>query len=101
MRLAIPQKHTEAITSRPLLLHEVARKTTHAGQTYVTITSMHAKIGDVSKILGKLSDFFNHLRATAEPLDWWQRWRIILSRIFVKYLGGRLLTMPKMIENFT
>jgi hypothetical protein len=101
VRLAIPQKHTEAITSRPLLLHAVAKKTTHAGQTYVTITSMHAKIGDVSKILGKLSDFFNHVRTTAEQLDWWQRWRIILSRIFVKYLGGRLLSMPKMIENFT
>jgi hypothetical protein len=33
VRLAQPQKHAEAITSRPLLLHGVARQTRHAGQT--------------------------------------------------------------------
>ena len=37
-RLADPKKHREAITSRPLLLYGVGRKTTHAGQTKITIT---------------------------------------------------------------
>ena len=43
VRLANPNKHHEAITSRPLLLHAVAKQTKHGGQTFLTITSPHAK----------------------------------------------------------
>ena len=32
VRLAIPEKHAEAITSRPLLLNAVGKQTTHGGQ---------------------------------------------------------------------
>jgi hypothetical protein len=32
-RLAIPNRHTEATTTRPLLLHGVARQTKHGSQT--------------------------------------------------------------------
>ena len=39
----------EAITSRPLLLHGVATKTQHGGQTTLTITSQHAKQADSSR----------------------------------------------------
>ena len=35
-RLADPDRRLEAITSRPLLLHGVARRTRHAGQTTLT-----------------------------------------------------------------
>lgn len=101
VRLAIPEKHAEAITSRPLLLHAVARKTSHTGQTRVTITSTHAKAGRIRHVLQEMTAFFSYLRSTAEQLNWRQRWRMILSRVFVKYLGGRLLAAPKMIENFT
>ena len=101
VRLAIPDKHAEAITSRPLLLHAVAKKTSHAGQTRVTITSTHAKAERIRQVLRNLAAFFSYLRSTAEQLNWHQRWRMILSRIFVKFLGGRLLSAPKMIENFT
>ena len=41
--VAIPDKHAEAITSRPLLLNAVGKQTTHSGQTTVTVTSLHAK----------------------------------------------------------
>jgi hypothetical protein len=43
-RLLNPDKHHEATTSRPLMLQSVGRKTTHAGQTTVTVTSTHAKV---------------------------------------------------------
>ena len=43
MRLGIPEKHAEAITSRPLALHGIARQTRHGNQTTVEITSTHAK----------------------------------------------------------
>ena len=43
-RLALPDKHAEATTSRPLFLHGVARRTEHGGQTKLTITSNHGKV---------------------------------------------------------
>ena len=42
MRLGIPDKHTEAITSRPLALHGIARRTRHGNQTKVEVTSTHS-----------------------------------------------------------
>lgn len=96
-RLAIPGKHAEAITSRPLLLHAVGKQTRHAGQTRLTITSMHGKAEHIRKILRYLTAFLRAIRRTAEQLDWAARWRIILSRIFVQFLRGRLLRTPKMI----
>ena len=41
VRLADPEHHREAITSRPLLLSAIARKTQHAGQVTLTISSTH------------------------------------------------------------
>ena len=38
-RLADPDCHHEAITSRPLMMHAIARRTEHAGRTTLTITS--------------------------------------------------------------
>ncbi|MCX7013560.1 MAG: transposase [Candidatus Sumerlaeota bacterium] len=99
VRLAIPERHAEVITSRPLLLHAVGRQTTHAGQTRLTITSMHGEAGAVPKILAALNAFFRWLRTSAEQLDWAARWRILLSRVFVWFLGGRLLTAPRLLED--
>jgi hypothetical protein len=96
-RLAIPDKHAEAITSRPLLLHAVGKQTRHAGQTRLTITSMHGKASRIRKILSYLTAFLRAIRRTAEQLDWSERWRIILSRIFIQFLRGRLLKTPKLI----
>jgi hypothetical protein len=56
-RLAIPSRHTEAITSRPLLLNGVARQTTHSNQTMLTITSMHAQAPAVRHALQAVSAF--------------------------------------------
>ena len=38
-RLADPDRHHEAITSRPLMMHAIARRTEHAGRITLTITS--------------------------------------------------------------
>jgi hypothetical protein len=43
VRLADPDHHREAITSRPLLLQAIGRQTSHAGRTTVTITSSHGE----------------------------------------------------------
>ncbi len=89
-RLASPHKHTEAVTSRPLLLQAIAKQTRHAGQTTLTITSMHGRAESIRQIFQYLTAFFQHLRSSAEQLTWQERWKIILGRIFIKFLHGRL-----------
>ena len=93
-RLAIPGKHAEAITTRPLLLHAVGKQTRHAGQTKLTITSSHAKARSIHQILSGLTNLFRQVREAAEQLSWTERWRMILSKVFVHFLGGKLLKPP-------
>ena len=66
VRLAQPHKHFEAISSRPLLLHGVATRTHHAGQTHLPITSLHAKQSAIQAVLTSLAGFLSTLKATAE-----------------------------------
>ncbi len=77
VRLANPFKHNEAITSRPLLLHAVAKQTKHAGQTCLTITSHHAKTKKVQAALRSLIAFLQQLKSYAEQLTIAQRMRVI------------------------
>jgi hypothetical protein len=89
--LAFPEKHAEAITSRPMLLHAIGRQTRHAGQKRLTITSAHAKFKKISKILNSSSRFLQKIQNAAEQLTSKRRWQIILSRIFVRFLRGKIL----------
>ena len=43
VRLADPDRHREAITSRPLFLSAIATRTRHARQTTIRVTSSHAR----------------------------------------------------------
>ena len=73
VRLAQPDKHLEAITSRPLLLHGVATQTRHGGQTRLMITSTHAKQAKIQSVLKNLTVFLSTLKDTAEQLTDAQR----------------------------
>lgn len=94
VRLAIPEKHAEAITSRPMLLNGIAKQTRHSGQTTITVTSLHGKTQTIQEILRSLTEFLSWLKRNAEQLDWEERWRCILSRALRYFLGGRLLKKP-------
>jgi hypothetical protein len=94
VRLADPQQHTEAITSRPLLLYAPARLTRHSGQTRLTISHSHAEVAWVEGACREIAAFFKTLRQTAEQLTPLQRWYRVLSRALVKYLNGRELRPP-------
>ena len=94
VRLANPNKHLEAITSRPLLLHAVGKQTTHAGQTFIKITSTHGKQNKVKWFLGRIASFFKALKEDAEQLSSVQRWYRILSKAVEKYLQGHQLQPP-------
>lgn len=97
VRLAIPDYHAEAITSRPLLLHGVGKQTSHGGQRTITITSSHSQSQWIQGILESLNTFLLKEKATARHLSWSERWRRILSKIFAKLLGGRPLATPNML----
>ena len=86
VRLVQPHKHFEAISSRPLLLHGVATRTRHGGQTRLTITSTHAKQATIQAVLTSLAGFLATLKATAAQLSDAQRLRAILSRAFAKFM---------------
>jgi len=97
VRLAIPDKHAEAITSRPLLLEAVGKQTVHGRQRTLTLTSTHAKAKGVKQILTALEGFLREIRTNAEQLSWEGQWRKILSRVFQWFLKGRPLPAPPLL----
>jgi hypothetical protein len=97
-RLINPDKHHEAITSRPLMLQAIGRKTTHAGQTMVTVTSTHAKVAVVQTAMRDLARFFKELAQTAEQLGVIDSVRLIAQRAFMKLLTSLPpLPTPKLL----
>lgn len=91
MRLGIPDKHAEAVTSRPLALQGIARRTRHSNQTTVEITSTHSKAGLIAAALTRVSGFLKRVKTIAEQLTEAERWGLILSAAFRYFLRGRVL----------
>ena len=94
VRLVEPDRHMEAITSRPLLLHAIATRGRHARQTTITVASSHARAIPAAKALRAVAIFLRELAKTAEQLTGLQRWRQILARAFQVFLQGRPLRSP-------
>ena len=96
MRLGLPEQHAEAITSRPLAMFGIARRTKHANQITVDVTSMHAKASLIGTVLTNVSSFLKRISSGAEQWTYGGRWRIILSAAFRAFLRGRILgSMPR------
>jgi len=98
VRLADPDQHREVITSRPLLLQAIARKTQHAGRTTLSVSSTHGEQQTARQAYLRIARFFASLRAKAEQLDAVQRWYRILSEALRKYLHGRQLIPPARLQ---
>lgn len=98
VRLAEPDWHREAITSRPLLLHAIAERVRHARQTTIRIASMHARSVPAAEALRAVAKFLRGLVETAEQLAPLHRWREILSRAFQAFLKGRPLRAPPRLK---
>jgi len=90
-RLARPDQHMEAITSRPMLLHAVGRMVTTGRRKILRLTSTHAKSDQIRRTLNRIGLFLNRLARTAEQLSTEAIWAIILSVAFVKWLRGKVL----------
>lgn len=96
-RFADPYQHHEAITTRPLLLHAVGRKTQHAGQQRLSITSAHRDGGRIKRLFTRMNAFFKKLRHAAEQLSPSERWRQMLCeafRIFLQQNGCNATALP-------
>jgi hypothetical protein len=93
-RLANPDKHMEAITSRPLLLSSVGRLTETGRKKTMTITSTHAQADYIQATFERIQRFFNQLKTSAPQLTVIERWCRILSEAMKKYLGNSLLKPP-------
>jgi hypothetical protein len=94
VRLLEPDRHMEAITSRPLLLHAIATRVRHARQTTITVASSHAKASPAANALRAAASLLRGLIKNAEQLPALHRWRIILSEAFKMFLKGRRLRSP-------
>ena len=94
VRLANPDRHLEAITSRPLFLHAIAQKIRHAGQTILRIANPHGKARWAAQVLAEVAAFLRTIKANAEQLTDEQRWYRILSHALRKFLKGRQLHPP-------
>jgi hypothetical protein len=85
VRLALPGRHTEAVTSRPALVYGIAKQTTHGNQSKVTITSCHGKADVIEKVLTKVNRFLIRFAASAEQLTKRERWARLLRVIFREF----------------
>jgi len=94
VRLAEPDKHLEAITSRPLLLAGIAERTRHGRQTTLRIASSHGRAGWAERVLTGVARFLRSLIEAAEQLTTDERWARILAHAVRSWLDGRRLRAP-------
>jgi DDE family transposase len=94
VRLAEPDKHLEAITSRPLLLAGIAERTRHGRQTSLKIASTHGRARWAQRVLTNVARFLRGLSNAAEQLTADDRWSRILAYAVRSWLKGRRLRDP-------
>lgn len=91
MRLGIPDKHAEAVSSRPLAWHGIARRIRHSNQTTIEITNTHSRARLMAQALTKVSALLRRIKMSAEQLTQADRWRLILRAAFQVFLRGKVL----------
>ena len=89
-RMATGSRHGEAVTTRPMLQQGVARRTTHANQVRMTISSIHAKASKIANSLAGFSAWLRQVIQDAEQLTGLPLWHRIIRRIFQDLAGFQL-----------
>ena len=88
-RLYDGEHHREAITSRPALLHGVARLTRSGGQRTVKVSIQHEKSDLITAAITQVSNTLARYQAIAEQWTLEQRWTLLLTHLFRRWLGGK------------
>ena len=84
VRLAHPKARLEAITLRPLWLADVARQTSHAGQSRLLVSLAHAGADQVKAMIANVRKGLDTILATAPQLPKPERWRALVRYIISK-----------------
>ncbi len=84
-RLAEPDRHMEAQTSRPLLQNVVGRLSSSGGRRLIHLTAIGAQAAKTKEIFNEISAFISGLFSTAAQLTQEARWAHILARAFSKF----------------
>ena len=90
VRLAIPEKHHEAITSRPLMLSSIGRYTESGRQRHMVITTTHGDTKKISDAYQRINTFFSELKATATQLTSDECWRQIVIKSMEFFIGNQV-----------
>jgi hypothetical protein len=69
----------------------VARLTRHGGQRTVKVSVAHEKSDLITKAITQVSNTLAHFQAIAEQWTREQRWQLLLTHIFRRWLGGKWL----------
>jgi len=85
VRLANPDSHLEAITSRPLLLSSVGRYIRSGRQKCMLITSSHSSAKKVKALYQRIACFFSSLKSIAPQLTAKECWTRILAKALEAY----------------
>jgi hypothetical protein len=80
-RAGHPGERLEGVTSRPLLLAAVGRAVSHAGQTMLYLTSMHAKTEKVKSLIAHIRAALSHVRQAAQQFKKIDAWATLLAYI--------------------
>ncbi len=93
-RLAEPDRHMEAKTSRPQFQNVIGRLTKTNGTRYVYVTVIGADAENILLKFTRISRFISGLCSTATQLTKEQRWTAILREAFKKFWSpGELKTV--------
>ena len=80
--------------SRQLLLDVVGRAVSHAGQTMLYLTPMHAEVGLIKSMIANVHAALKHVRRAAEQLPKIDRWAALLAYICQRIVGKFVLLTP-------
>ena len=94
VRAANPTARREALTSRPLLLAAVGRAVSHAGQTLLNLTPMHAKVDLIKSMIANVHAAIRHVKQAAQQLPTIDRWATLLAYICNRIAGKFALPTP-------
>lgn len=86
-RMAAGSKHEEAITTWLLFQYGVARRTRHAKQTQLSISSRHGKAKKIAYLLSGISSWMQAVMVCAEQLAERAHWPSIVKRVFQDLAG--------------